>query len=109
MRLCDITFASIVPFIVLYLSMKAALAQMENESRTIGSNSEAKYLSLIQELQKHVSSFQDSARVTQRELEAVRTEFAAMKKEVEANSRPSLQGQEWEDKVGSMTCCYILI
>ena len=105
----NITFASIVPFIVLYLSMKAALAQMENESRTIGSNSETKYLSLIQELQKHVSSFQDSARETQRELEAVRTEFAAMKKEVEVNSRPSLQGQEWEDEVGSMTCCYILI
>ena len=83
--------------------MKAALAQMENESRTIGSKSEAKYLFLIQELQKHVSSFQDSARETQRELEAVRTEFAVMKKEVEASSRPSLQGQEWEDEVGFMT------
>ena len=91
----------------LYLSMKAALAQMENESRTIGSKSEAKYLFLVQELQKHVSSFQDSARETQRELEAVRTEFAVMKKEVEASSRPSLQGQEWEDEVGSMTRCYL--
>ena len=63
---------------------------MEQEHQSLKS----KYLSLIQELQKHVSSFQDSARETQRELEAVRTEFAVMKREVEA--RPA--GKDHKDK-----------
>ncbi len=61
---------------------------MEQEHQSLKS----KYLSLIQELQKHVSSFQDSARGTQRELEAVRTEFAAMKREVEA--QPAEKGHK---------------
>ena len=56
-----------------------AVAQIEQEQQSLRS----KYLSLIQELQKHVSSFQDSARETQTELEAVKAEFAAMKREAE--------------------------
>ena len=63
---------------------------MEQEHQSLKS----KYLSLIQELQKHVSHFQDSARETQRELEAVRAEFAVMKREVEA--RPAEKG--YKDK-----------
>lgn len=85
---------------MLCLCVKVALAQLERERGTLGSAYEAKYLSLIQEMQKHVSSFQDSVRETESELEGVREEFAATKRAIEVKSRPSGQVQEWEDEVG---------
>ena len=105
--LCSTVLVEFLPmasFVMLYLYVKVALAQLEKERETLGSTYETKFLYLIQELQKHVSSFRDSARETQSELEAVKAEFAAMKREAEENSQPSIHDQEWEDEVRCMTC-----
>ena len=88
--------------------MQVALAQLEKDKEPLESVYEAKYLALCEELQQHVSSFQDSVRETQSELEGVRGEFADMKRLVKENSQPSEQVQEWGDEVRHsyivMTC-----
>lgn len=79
--------------------MQVALAQFDKDREPLESAYEAKYLDICEVLQKYVSSFKDSVRETQSDLEGMRGELADMKRVVEVNSQPIEQVQECEDEV----------
>ena len=79
--------------------LKVALAQFAKDREPIESAYEARYLELCEELQEYVSSFQDSMKETQSNLEGAREELTDMKRVVEMNSQPIEQVQESKDEV----------